>query len=118
MTDMVLLRFVQARRPYNAGETAGFPVATARRLVVEGKGTTEYVNPPKGYDKFGKRLKSVNIEEGLRHNGGSWYELVDHMGDDGKPVRIQGKANAIAALENLVAGIATDENPDDDTGNE
>lgn len=121
MKGIVLLRFVQARRPYNAGETAGFPAATARRLVVEGKGTTEYVDPPKGYDKFGARLEVevAEIEEGLRHNGGSWYELVDHLDDNGKPVRVQGKAKALAMLEFLVAeAAAKDENPDKDDGSE
>ena len=122
----VLIRFVQATRPYNASEEAGFLPRTARRLVLTG--IAVYVVPPEGYDEHGKRLtakavKASKLPEGLRHTGGGWYELLAFTDDKGKPLRVRGKANAIAKNEDLIAAAAAaaaaeggGENPDKDDG--
>jgi hypothetical protein len=122
----VLIRFVQATRPYNADEEAGFLPRTARRLVLTG--IAVYVEPPLGYDEHGKRLaakkvKASKLPDGLRHTGGGRYELLNFTDDNGKPLRVRGKAAAIAKNEDLIAAAAAaaaaeggGENPDKDDG--
>jgi hypothetical protein len=109
-----LVRFVKASQPYNAGETAMFPAGQARRLV--GMRVADYVTPPPGYDEVGNRIRKD--AEGLRHNGGGWYELVNFIDPDTEaPYRVHGKALAEAKLKELLAVQDENQPPDDDDAN-
>lgn len=129
MADYVI-RFKTACKPYNANETAGFSASQARRLVVQG--VAEYVDPPKGYNADGSRKTNGKEPEGLRHNGGGWFELLDFKDENGDPIRVKGREAAVAAREDLIAQALENqvpageddgdgdaaENPDDDDGSE
>jgi hypothetical protein len=121
-----LVRFTKASRPYNVDETAAFTPQVARRLVAT-LGCAVYVCPPEGYDENGNRLVAKakakaeaegKLPEGIRHNGGGWYQLLDFTDPaTGKPYSVQGRGNAIAKNEDLIAAAAaTAENPDKDDG--
>ena len=102
--EQVGVRIVRPARPYNVGETAWFVPRVARRLVVAGAAV--YLDPPDGFDEQGKPV-AVDNEEGLRHNGGGWYELLDYLDADGNPVRVKGKVSAIAERDRLLAEAAS-----------
>lgn len=94
----VLVKFIALCRPYNPGETAAFPPKQAKDLVK--RKAAIYVHPT---DKKKATKIADRLPEGVRHNGGGWFELPDHVDPETeKPYVIKGEKNALDKLEELL----------------